>query len=133
MNMRESIPLMLLAAILLAGCAGPQALTEADELARFGQHRVEIADMREHLRVGRRIRSRRATAGPSSGASFRDRACATQGHAPPRSSPDPQDQAEKSLTHYLLRGGALPSAGVYVMVTVPAPGTLKSVALYWSP
>ena len=42
MNMRESIPLMLLAAILLAGCAGPQALTEADELARFGQHEAAV-------------------------------------------------------------------------------------------
>ncbi len=29
--------------------------------------------------------------------------------------------------------GALPSAGVYVIVTVPGPGTTKSVALYWSP
>ena len=29
--------------------------------------------------------------------------------------------------------GSEPSAGVYVRVTAPAPGTLKSVALYWSP
>ena len=29
--------------------------------------------------------------------------------------------------------GALPSLGTYVIVTVPGPGTLKSVALYWSP
>ena len=29
--------------------------------------------------------------------------------------------------------GSLPSAGVNVMVSVPAPGTLKLVALYWSP
>ena len=28
---------------------------------------------------------------------------------------------------------AEPSVGVKVMVTLPAPGTLKLVALYWSP
>ena len=42
MNMRESIPLMLLAATLLAGCAGPQALSEAEEMARFGQHEAAV-------------------------------------------------------------------------------------------
>ncbi len=29
--------------------------------------------------------------------------------------------------------GALPSAGVKVMVSLPAPCTTKSVARYWSP
>ena len=29
--------------------------------------------------------------------------------------------------------GAEPSSGVKVMVSAPAPGTLKLVALYWSP
>ena len=29
--------------------------------------------------------------------------------------------------------GSPPPSGVKVMVTVPGPGTLKSVALYWSP
>jgi hypothetical protein len=29
--------------------------------------------------------------------------------------------------------GSPPSSGVYEMVTVPGPGTTKSVALYWSP
>ena len=42
MNMRESIFLTLMAAVLLASCAGPQALTEADELARFGQHEAAV-------------------------------------------------------------------------------------------
>ncbi len=34
--------LAFLATVLLASCAGPQALTEADELARFGQHEAAV-------------------------------------------------------------------------------------------
>ena len=37
----------------------------------------------------------------------------------------------KSNTLYST--GLPPSFGVYVIVSVPAPGTTKSVALYWSP
>ena len=37
----------------------------------------------------------------------------------------------KSITSYST--GSPPSAGVKVMVSLPGPGTLKSVARYWSP
>ena len=37
----------------------------------------------------------------------------------------------KSITSYSV--GSPPSAGVKVIVSLPAPGTTKSVARYWSP
>ena len=39
----------------------------------------------------------------------------------------------KLTVEFTPEDGSEPSAGVYVSVRVPAPGTLKLVALYWSP